>query len=267
MGLINRKEKAPKPAVQNQGKPGGKLSSLLMFETHNFLRQKSFYVLMAAMLILLSLINNTPEGRLEYYIAIGYGAEDMIVSALSSCFFTIFAGIIAAVCMGRDYEADVIKNVYAKGYTKSQVYTAKFIFTLIIMAVMYIITMAVGVAEAYSVFGKPGMNMTAILLGQLVGVLAYGAFFCMVCHVLKKSAFAIVVIVLLPMVGELVLGVIDSYLHLGIYFTDLWITQTLAFMTGGTITGQDIALAVTKSIVYIVICYFAGRTVNNRQEK
>lgn len=238
------------------------MRKLLRFEFRNMVRQKIIYVIVAVMLILLSLLNNTPEGRLEYYHSIGYGIEDMIVGTLTSCFFSSFMAAIVAFIVCRDYEQKVMKNIYAKGYTHSQVYLAKFIYTMLVTAVVCLITIAVGVIEAVMVFGPGKTEITLIMIAQFVAMLAYSAFGYMICQLLKKTGFAIIFLILVPPLGGLLLDQIDMFVPFDFSFGDLWITQTMSYIHGGTIDGREIVLSFITSLVYIIGCYFIGLKIS-----
>lgn len=237
------------------------MKKLLKFEFQNMLSQKIIYIIVAVMLVFLSLLNNTPEGRLEYYHSIGYGIEDMIVGALTSCFFTSFMAAIVAFVVCRDYEQNVMKNVYAKGYTYEQVYLAKFIYIMIVTAVICLLTIVVGVVEAVMVFGPGKTDITLIMIAQFVAMLAYSSFGYMVCQIIKKIGFSIIILIMVPPLGGLLLDQIDMFIPFNFSFGDLWITQTMSYIHGGTIDGREIVLSFVTSIAYIVGCYFIGLKV------
>lgn len=238
------------------------MRKLLRFEFHNMLRQRFIYVVVAAMLILLSLMNNTPEGRLEYYHSIGYGIEDMIVGALTTCYFSSFMAVIVALIVCRDYEQNVMKNIYGKGYTHNQVYLAKFICAMIVTAAVCLLTIALGAVEAVMVFGPSETDIFNIMVAQLVAMLAYTAFGCMVCSLMKKTGFSILVLVLVPPLGGLLLDQIDMLIPFDFSFGDLWITQTMSYIHGGTIEGREIVLSFITSFVYIIGCCLIGMRVS-----
>lgn len=234
------------------------MNKLIKFEFHNIFRQKIIYVIALAMLILLSLMNNTPEGRLEYYHSIGYGVEDMIVSSLTSCYFSSFMAVIVALIVCRDYEQNVMKNIYSKGYTHTQVYSAKFICVMIVTAVLCLLTIFVGVIEAVMVFGYSETDIALIMVAQFVAMLAYSSFGYMVCQILKKTGFSVLLLVIVPPLGGLLLDRIDVLIPFNFSFGDLWITQTMAYIHGGSIDGREIVLSFITSFAYIAGCYFIG---------
>ena len=234
------------------------MNKLLKFEFRNMFRQKIIYVIVIVMLILLSLMNNTPEGRLEYYHSIGYGIEDMIVGALTSCYFSSFMAVIISLIVCRDYEQNVMKNIYGKGYTHNQVYSAKFICAMLVTAAVCLLTLLVGIVEAVMVFGPSETDIVLIMIAQFVAMLAYSAFGCMVCAILKKTGFSILLLVIVPPLGGLLLDQIDVLIPFDFSFGDLWITQTMAYIHSGTIDGKEIVLSFITSFAYIIGCYFIG---------
>ena len=241
------------------------MNKLLRFEFHNMLRQKIIYIIIAVMLILLLLINNTPAGRLEYYNSIGYCLEDMIVGILTSCYFTSFMAAIVAFIVCRDYEQNVMKNIYAKGYTHDQVYLSKFIYSMITTAVICLVTLGIGISQAVIVFGPGKTDITLIMIAQFVAMLAYSSFGYMVCQILKKTGFSIILLILIPPLGGLLLDQIDMFIPFDFSFGDLWITQTMSYIHGGTIEGKEIFLSFLTSIIYIVGSYFIGLKVSKKR--
>lgn len=238
---------------------------LLKFEFYNMVRQKIIYIVMVIMLIFLTLLNQTSPARLEYYNQIGYGVEDMIVGALTSCFFTSFIAIIVSFIACRDYEQRVIKNIYAKGYTHSIVYGTKYLFVMLVTVACYVLTVGVAYVEAMVVFGPQKTNIFMIMFAQLVAALAYSAFGFMICQLMRKSGFAIAFLILVPPIGGLLLDMLDGALPISFCFGDLWITQTMSYIHGGTISGKEIGLSLVTSIAYMIGCYFIGLQCGKKQ--
>lgn len=241
------------------------MKKLLRFEMRNMLRQKIIYAAASAMLVLLTLENYTSPARMQYYQQIGYGVGDMVVGIVSSCFFTYFLAVIIAPVVCRDYEQNVLKNVCAKGYAQSTVYSGKFLFSMILATALFALTVLVGFTEALIVFRQKPSGLLTVMLAQYLAVLAYTAFYFLFCQIFRKSGYAIAFLVLIPPLGGLLLDNLDSSLRIPFSFGSLWITQTMAYIHGGNITGRDILGSVAASLSYIVICYFAGRLVLKRQ--
>lgn len=241
------------------------MKNLLRFELHNILRQKIIYAAVLAMLILLTIENYTSPSRMEYYQQIGYGAEDMAVSIITSSFFTYFLAAIIPLAVCRDYEQNVLKNVCAKGYSFGKIYSAKFLFIMLLTAVIFAITILTGLAETAVVFGRLPSGLLTILLAQFAASLAYAAFDFLFCQLFRKSGYAIAFLELIPPLGGLLLDNLDRTLSVPFSFGSLWITQTMAYIHGGDITGRDILSSLTASIVYIIICFSVGKFIQNRQ--
>lgn len=243
------------------------MKNLLRFEGYHLIRQKSVFVISVLMLLFLTTQTHTSPARMEYFQQIGYGAEDMVVGLLSDCFFLSFLAVIIPLVVCRDYEQNVLKNVYAKGYTPERVFTGKFIFTLVFAAVLCLITMALGYVQTMMVFGWSALNLGSILFAQFVAVLAYAAFDFIFCILFQKSGYAIAWLVLIPPIGGLLLDILDSYLPISFSFGSLWITQTMSYIHGGTITGREIAQSLLTSVAYVVVCYIGGRCLLKKKEQ
>ena len=230
------------------------------------LRQKIVYLIVAIMLVLLMLQNNISPARLQYLQEIGYGAEDMIVSLISNAFFTYFLAAIISFIACRDFEQNILKNVYAKGFTGEKVYTAKFLFILLITSIVFVLTILIGCIQTAIVFGLPPMaELYPILFAQFIAVLAYAAFDVLFCVIFKKSGLALAFLILVPPLGGLLLDLADMYLHLPFSLGNLWITQAMAYIHGGSITTQDLLYSLLTSACYMIGCFFLGRFIAKHQ--
>ncbi|MCQ2505768.1 MAG: hypothetical protein MJ113_01155 [Lachnospiraceae bacterium] len=239
------------------------MNKLLKFELHNLFRQIIVYIILVIMLGFL-LLNNYPS---RYLLEYGYDMENMMVEILTNGYFTYFLAAIIPFIVCRDYEQNVIKNIYAKGYTKEKVYTAKFIFSIIVTAGLFLIAIAVGTIEAVGVFGWNKTHVFDILTAQLFAMLAYAAFYNLFSQIFKKSGISIAFLLFVPPLGGLLLDTLDYSLNLPISFGDFWITQTMAYLHSGTIDTKEIVLSIITSVVYIVGCYFIGKAVIKKQYK
>lgn len=238
------------------------MKNLLKFELHNSLRQKILFIPVLAMLVLMTLQNQASPDRMAWYQSIGYGIEDMIVGLLTSCFFTYFMAVIVSFVVCRDYEQNVIKNIYAKGYSHGLVYGAKFLYVMILTTVVFLVTVLLGYGEAVHLFGRQKTDITMIMLAQYVAVLAYSAFDYMICQIMKKTGFALAFLILIPPLGGMLLDQIDGMIGFSFCFGDLWITQTMSYIHGGTVTGKEIAFSFITSAAYIVGSYLIGNKVS-----
>lgn len=238
------------------------MKNLLKFELHNSLRQVILYIPVLVMLVLLTLNNQASPDRLAWYQSIGYGIEDMVVGALTTCFFTSFMAVIVSFVVCRDYEQNVIKNVYAKGYSHGLVYGAKFLYVMLLTTVVYVVTILLAYGEAVHLFGHQKTDIFMIMVAQYVAALAYSAFDYMVCQILRKTGFAMAILILIPPLGGMLLDQIDGMLPISFCFGDLWITQTMSYIHGGTITGKEITLSLITSAAYMVGCYLIGHKVS-----
>jgi len=126
---------------------------LLQFEWRKLWRQKSLYICFGfgLLIILLTILSLKIYGILE-------PACNMMYMILNSG-FVAFLGIFVALFICQDYNQQTIKNIYARGYSRSAVFFSKYLISLFVTVFM---------ALVYLLF----TFLCSVILGSSVGSLA-----------------------------------------------------------------------------------------------
>ena len=105
------------------------MKNLFSYELSKFFRQKSLYILFAAMIAfgaILTALINAIESASDELGQMGFGVAP--ISTITTFQVVLFLGIFSAIYVNGDFTSHVIKNVYARGYTRVQVGIVKFCF-------------------------------------------------------------------------------------------------------------------------------------------
>lgn len=108
------------------------MRKLLQFEFRKLRQQKSFYIccfLLIVFVLLSALLNKIILEHSADPIQAPTGT-DGITSALASGNITLIIGIFTALFVCEDFTDGIIKNIYAKGYSRNKVYFSKLIVVL-----------------------------------------------------------------------------------------------------------------------------------------
>ena len=124
------------------------MNNLLKLEFTRLKRQKSFYVCTIIMVALIflsmltanALANASPEIAAEFKAS---GIESLI-GGMGNSSFTLIASIFAVLFVCEDYDQQIVKNIYARGYSRKSVYLSKMVSVFVSTTVMFVIVEALG---------------------------------------------------------------------------------------------------------------------------
>lgn len=233
---------------------------LLNFEFRKLIRQKSFYICIAAMLALLVGSAYTTE-----LMTAKSGVEDPSLSGISYLMEAISGSALSAVLavfiplfICEDYTSGTIRNIITRGFSRLEIFIAKLIAVL---AATVIIT-AVCLAAAYLVgtafwgAGEPslGSEQIKILLCQLAVIAAYATMFFAISSMLQKVGGSIAICLILPMAAVILLSLADAALaEREIELSGYWIENLGRSLASVEAEAEDI-----KKALIGAGCYFAA---------
>ena len=200
------------------------MTSLLKFEFRKLVRQKSLYICMAILLfvwVMSSIV--TPASAMVFLEALG---EEVVISpfaySLSAVYDTshsLLMAIIVVLFVCTDTVSGAIKNVYARGFTRMQVYAAKWIVCLtfslgsallLMVLTLLPVTLICGVESSYHVG-----TYLVLLLGELLTVVASTSLSFVLAMLIRKRGNAIAAAILLPVAITTALSIVDMIIYLG----------------------------------------------------
>lgn len=254
------------------------MKELIKLEFRKLTKQKSLYICLAIMLTLALFAAITYKIMIASGINLGDMAPELsnvngiffTLTTLSNVDFFIIWGIVIAITYCYDFEEHTIKNIFAKGYSRTSLFFSKVIGILCATAFMFVCCFVFSFVVGTIFFGV-GEGSLLSMLG-LVGVqflicLAYAAFFIFICAICKKMAMAIAINIVAPLVITLLLMLVDSIVKLStIKVAGFWLDGMIGNLTtlGASLT--SIVIGVVGAAIYFVIFIICGAVLSKETE-
>ena len=233
---------------------------LLNFEFRKLIRQKSFYICIAAMLALLVGSAYTTE-----LMTAKSGVEDPTLSGISYLMEAISGSALSAVLavfiplfICEDYASGTIRNIITRGFSRLEMFIAKLIAVLAATVLMTAVCLAAAylVGTAFWGAGEPslGSEQIKILLCQLAVIAAYATMFFAISSMLQKVGGSIAICLILPMAAVILLSLADAALaEREIELSGYWIENLGRSLASVEAEAEDI-----KKALIGAGCYFAA---------
>lgn len=250
------------------------MGKLLKFEFRKLTRSKSFYICLAISIVILlisgfstraftKVVDGTPLPQLV----------DFVQSALSNGSVILISGIFIALFICEDDSYGTIKNIYAKGYSRENVFFSKYIITLV--GVLFIAVLNILIASLFGLIffdrTDTASNLFVNILGQLVVLVAYHSIFVAISSWMKKSGGAIAINIIGTSVVSLVLGLIDVALKLkdkmgSFMFTNYWVDTFFTTFKTSNASTSSIVTGFVGSAIYIAFAILLGLLASKKKE-
>lgn len=248
------------------------MKNLFKFELFKLRKQKSLYIcsglilvmVLFTLLISLLLFNALGEEYMTKPTAI-----NVMLSSVSAADFTLIAGIFVVLYVCGDFGQQTIKNIYSRGFSRTEVYFVKLIICVAYTVAMFIITELFALAMGSAFFGfKPQEgHIFALLLGQLLACIAYATFVFAVCHLIKRTGIAIVVVIFVPMVLSLILSLLDTIIRADNFkLVDYWLDGMLTSLSDASASVTTIVVGCILPVVYAALFVTGGFFLNRKSE-
>lgn len=242
---------------------------LLRFEWRKLWRQKSLYIcfsiglLLAALFIILGKVLTERFG-----LPFGSATESLLVMLPRSGFISLL-GIYLAIFVCSDYSQHTIKNIYARGYSRTSVYLAKYLIsllvTLVVALVYWVFSLLFSLMLGAGVTGLTGVQWGSLALQLWVVVGLHGLYFG-IAMLLGKTGGSVAInlfgIGLVFSILALLLSIFD--IDFNIYDYDL--ESMLEALAGNKLNTGMVVRGLILPIVYAGIFNALGWWVSRRRE-
>jgi ABC-type transport system involved in multi-copper enzyme maturation permease subunit len=249
------------------------MGSLIRFEFDKLFRTKSFYICTAvalSVLVLGALATNLLAGSM--YSESPYGGWYYAANAVEGANLNLLLGIFTALFICEDNAQNTLKNIIARGFSRTAICTAKYLVSLCAAVIMFCAATLCGFVTG-SVLWQVGEveQHPRMIVMQLLVFCAYHALFFAVSEMLTKPGGSIAVNIMLPSVISLTLLLCDTLMRtlLGIKefkLSDYWLTSfsnTASFSNPET---GELVTAIVGSVIYTALFYFIGVLFARRKE-
>ena len=256
------------------------MNDLLRLEFHKLKRSKSFYIILIIMLafvvismittkLLAGLADQINEIGAEFGETFSAAGESVLLGFLSAGNYSLLTAIFVAIVVCDDYESHIIKNIFARGYSRSDFYFAKFIYLIVATSVMFIISVSLSAVLSELLFGINGDIGKIVLLISLqyLAAMAGVSLYFLISVAIKKLGGAIALNIILPSIVSLLLALADTAVKTDKFsFADYWFTSFTSTLSDITVGTTKIIVCAVLSVVYLLVFMLLGYKFNERTE-
>lgn len=262
------------------------MGQLFRFEFRKLFRQKSFYIcgcvligLILLTAVTLNMIYSLSQGNMEAGGVTVSASDDgflytgiyMLVGAVSSSNFTIVLAVFLSLFVCSDYTNGTLKNIIARGYSRTRIYAVKYMVSLAATTVYTIVCWLTGFL-AGTAFWKVGSlsgttgDLVITLLLQLLGNFAYTSLFFLIAVLFKKTGGSIAVGIIGPLVLSMIISLADTLTHKKSFdFADYWLDncmyQTAADLMASNMITRCLVCFIIYAVLFYVISIFVGKRI------
>ncbi len=193
-----------------------------------------------------------------------------MMSALSNIYIVVAFAAFAAVFICGDFGNGTIKNVLTKGYSRGEVYFAKYIVCMVTSIVYALIAFLAGfltgtlmwnIGEGWSIKVLP------MMLIQLLVMASYSTFFCFLAALFKRTGPVLVTSIAFPIVLPMILTLIELIINKrDVLISDYWLNGAFSLVSSTSTDAKEIITAVAVAVVYGIIFTICGWLLSRRRE-
>ena len=196
----------------------------------------------------------------------------MLVGAVSSSNFTIVLAIFLSLFVCSDYTNGTLKNIIARGYSRTRIYAVKYMASLAATTCYTIVCWLTGFLagtafwEVGSLSGTTG-DLVITLLLQLLGNFAYTSLFFLIAVLFKKTGGSIAVGIIGPLVLSMIISLADTLTHKKSFdFADYWLDNCMLQTATDLMASNMIIRCLVCFVIYAVLFYVISIFVGKRTE-
>lgn len=255
------------------------MKELLRLEFRKLKRQKSFYIILVIMAVMLLISGATYKIFADYAEQIGEiaGGESLIpltfkaflLSFVSASNFSLLTAIFVSIIVCDDYENHILKNIFSRGYSRTSFCFAKLVYVFVATSIMFLCMALFATVFGGALFGFEGISGRVILLifGQYVVCMANVALYFAIATSVKKLGGTIALNIIVPIFVPLVLGLIDNVLKIEKFkIAEAWNDSFLTSLTDIAVSDGRLIACILGAAAYIAVFIFVGYAASKRTE-
>lgn len=246
------------------------MGKMIKFELSKLKNQKSLFICTGIMLASLllnvftywameSVMSEELGSMGDMGVIVGFDMITSVLQAANNGSLTLIAGIVISIFVCSDYSQGTIKNIIARGYSRTTVYFAKLLAVCVMTAAMFLVCVLFGFIFGTAFFGftaPAGARWLGMLAVQLVATVAFSAFAFFFSNLFRKMAPSIILIIVVPTVVQVVLTLIDIFAKTNL--SDYWITSVFASLATVGVSTSRILISLAASLLYVAAFVASG---------
>lgn len=246
------------------------MNNLLKFELKKLFTTKSFYVCLILSAVFIILNGMAVHNLIKDGQEIVNSGFLFAKKAINNGNVLILSGIFVALFVCEDETSGTIKNIYAKGYSRTQVFIAKFIVSLSGVLLMTFVSILsaflIGTILWKNTIPLPN-HYYLTLLTQVIIVMAYHSIFFAISIISGKLGTSIAFNIVGPMLIKVVLSMSDAFLKNNHFkLTNYWLDSFMINLTQEKILLNDVTIAILLCILYAITFSLIGLKLNQKKE-
>ena len=253
------------------------MRNLLKFEFRKLRSQKSFYISLVIMAAMILITGISYKILLQHSDAIEEVAGQMLPKSstaflllfVSASMFSMLGAIFTSITVCDDYESQIVKNIFARGYPRKDYYFAKLIYVFVATTLMFLFALAVSAVAGIAFFGFESASgkIVILLLGQYAVCMAGVAMSFAISSAIKKLSGAIAANIIVPIVIPLVLQLGDSLLKIKDFkIESVWTDSFLTSLMNADVSTSRIFACILGAVAYAAAFIAAGFAATKRAE-
>lgn len=248
------------------------MKSLLKLEFTRLRKQKSFYVCSVLAMVfvwLLESITYTAAKNWQDFLVDASGIQSLI-NGVGTSAYVLLSSVFVVLYFCEDHTQQTIKNILAKGYSKTQVYFAKTISCCGAATLMFVMVelAALVIGTCFYGFGDPGdYSFLSIIGTQYIANMVNILLCIFICALCRKTGASMLVMLFVPDLIDMALSLGELILsHTTHLSANAWFIRLLNdACTLQTVSGR-LYECLLGSLVYAPIFLVAGLCIYKKRE-
>ena len=247
------------------------MSNMLRFQFRRLYRKPGSYIFLALVVIitLLTLSELYLVGRYSFYMPNSYPSAGNLLTldwSIVYCFcnmdflVNILIAIFIAIFVSEDKVKGTIKNIYSKGYSRTNIFFSKYLTAVSVPVIFYFLILFISFVyvsirgSGYLAFNGSAGNSVTILLCMFLRYLSVSTFYYMLSELTSSTGGTIALNIFFPYILPFIFGIIVINIEPPDFLVNLisdFLFSTAYAVT--TIPDNHITEAIISSIVFTLL--------------
>lgn len=248
------------------------MTNLFRLQFRRLFKSKSFYILLAISVLAIIISISSIKAISSFYPDITEPTNGLteLKKGFGNGMLSIILGIMVSLFVCEDFMQETIKNIYAKGYSRKDVYIVDYVVTLVETCIIVFLDdiVSLGFGSAFFGLGTAGSNYFLSILATFFMALVYHSIFFATAISIRRNGGSIAICIIGPLVIELILLFIDSLIFKGknTNASTYWIDGRLTILGAYNVELIEIGITFLVGALYIMAAIFISYLINEKKE-